>query len=91
MGTYVRFWAVLGHKGHSEVGTEEGPGEPASSFPCCQFLSHHDGSLEDTLTCGAGETTHAAAVKGEGKLSKKLDDHRPEVSACHMIGKKLQA
>lgn len=59
-GTYVRFWAVFGHKRHPEVGAEEGPGEPASSFPRGQFLPHHDGSLEDTLTYVCGQNTKSS-------------------------------
>lgn len=49
-GTHIWFGAVLGHECHSEVGTEEGPRQPASSFLCCQFLSHHNRSLKHTLT-----------------------------------------
>lgn len=47
---HIRFGTVLGHEGHSEVSTEEGPGQPTSSFPGGQLLPHHNSSLKYTLT-----------------------------------------
>lgn len=89
-GTYIWFWTVFGHKRHSEVGAEEGPGEPASSFPRSQFLSHHDSPLKDTLSyiC-RGNHTRSRGLKGQNMV-KLWDKHGVQVEAGDMFGKHSQ-